>query len=265
MPKRAYPTPNRLHFCLGVFFIVAALLGLIALITKAPFPKRLIDFVHIGVAGILVQGVYLGGVFAAISIGVSASVSAIIVGVQPLLTALLAVRVLDEKLKPRQWIGFGLGLLGLILVVTKEFSWQSSDLFGLLLCIASLVAIAFGTIYQKKYCANLDLRSGSMIQFIAAGTLMLAIALVFEQRVVVWSAQFIFALTWLCLVLSVGAISLFFILIRRGEASRVAALFYLVPPVTTLLAWVIFSEVLRPLALFGMALSAIGVAMVVKN
>lgn len=263
--KAGIPYAEPFTFLTWRFYIVAVLLGLIALITKAPFPQRRIDYIHIAVAGILVQGIYLGGVFAAISIGVSASVSAIIVGVQPLLTTLIAGPVLGEQLKPRQWLGFILGLLGLILVVTREFSWQTTDMFGLVLCTASLIAIAIGTIYQKKYCANLDLRSGSMIQFIAAGTLMFVIALIFEKRVIVWNAQFIFALTWLCLVLSVGAISLFFVLIRRGEASRVAALFYLVPPVTVLMAWAFFGETLRPLAIVGMILSATGVALVVKK
>jgi len=263
--KAGLPYAEPFTFLTWRFYIVATLLFLIALLTKAPFPKRATDYIHIAVAGLLVQGIYLGGVFAAISLGVSASVSAIIVGVQPLLTALLAVRVLGEKLKPLQWLGFIMGLFGLILVVTREFNWQADDMFGLVLCTASLVAIAVGTIYQKKYCANLDLRSGSMIQFLAAGTMTLVIALLFEQREVIWSSEFIFALTWLCLVLSVGAISLFFILIRRGEASRVAALFYLVPPVTTLMAWAFFGEVLQPLAIVGMILSAAGVALVVKE
>jgi len=263
--KAGIPYAEPFTFLTWRFYIVALLLGLIAFATKAPFPKNRVDILHIAVAGLLVQGVYLGGVFAAISLGVSASVSAIIVGVQPLLTALLAVRILGENLKPRQWLGFILGLLGLMLVVTREFSWQADDMFGLVLCAASLVAIAAGTIYQKRYCANLDLRSGSMIQFLAAGTMTLVIALLFEQRDVIWNSQFIFALTWLCLVLSVGAISLFFILIRRGKASRVAALFYLVPPVTTLMAWAFFGEVLPPMAIVGMILSATGVALVVKK
>jgi drug/metabolite transporter (DMT)-like permease len=263
--KAGIPYAEPFTFLTWRFYIVAVVLGFIAVITNAPFPKRRIDYVHIAVAGLLVQGIYLGGVFAAISLGVSASVSAIIVGVQPLLTALIAGPILGEQLRPRQWLGFIVGLLGLILVVTREFRWQANDLSGLVLCVASLIAIAAGTIYQKKYCANLDLRSGSMIQFLAAGTMMLVVAFLFEQREVMWTAQFVFALAWLCLVLSVGAISLFFILIRRGEASRVAALFYLVPPVTTLMAWVFFGETLRPLAIFGMVLSAVGVAMVVRN
>ncbi len=263
--KAGIPYAEPFTFLTWRFYIVAIILGVIAIVTKAPFPKRHVDFVHIAVAGLLVQGIYLGGVFAAISLGVSASVSAIIVGVQPLLTAVIAGPVLGEQIKPRQWLGFMLGLIGLILVVSKEFSWQTTDVFGLVLCIASLIAIATGTIYQKKYCANLDLRSGSMVQFLAAGTMTFFIALLFEQRDIIWNSQFIFALAWLCLVLSVGAISLFFVLIRSGKASQVAALFYLVPPVTTLMAWAFFGETLRPLALFGMVLSAVGVAMVVRN
>ncbi|HLI12258.1 MAG TPA: DMT family transporter [Alphaproteobacteria bacterium] len=260
--KYGLPYVEPFTFLLLRFAVVSVILALVALVAGAPWPESWGQFGHIAVAGLLVQGVYLGGIFAAIHLGVPAGVSAIIVSIQPLLTAAVAGPLLGEQIDARRWLGLALGFAGVVLVVARTLHLSGANLAGLALCVMSLVAITAGTLYQKRYCAALDLRSGSLIQFAASALLMLALSALFEQRHVEWTSQFIFALIWVSVVLSIGAISLLFTLIRRGAASQVASLFYLVPPVTALMAYVFFGETLGPLALLGMAIAAVGVALV---
>lgn len=244
------------------FAAVAAGLGLIALVTGAPWPRSWTQAGHIAVAGLLVHGFYLGNVFSALDHGISAGVTALIVGLQPILTACLVKPFLGERVSARQWLGFLAGFGGVALVVSRQVTFTGADLAGLGHCAAALVGITLGTLYQKRFCSELDLRSGSAIQYIAAAVMVTVLAFAIERREIDWTPQFVFALTWLTLVLSVGAITALFILIRRGEAARVASLFYLVPPVTAVSAWFLFGETLGPLALAGMAIAVFGVALV---
>ena len=216
---------------------------------------------HYAVAGLLVHGVYLGGVYVGISLGVEAGVSALVVGLQPLLTAALAGAVLGERVTPRQWAGLGLGLLGVALVLARRLGHGPGGALGGLACAAALLGITAGTLYQKRHGAGMDLRTGSVVQFAAAGLATALLALLFEDARVAWTGEFVFALLWLVLVLSLGAVSLLHVLIRRGAAARVASLFFLVPPCTALMAWPLFGETLGPAALIGMALTAAGVAL----
>jgi drug/metabolite transporter (DMT)-like permease len=210
----------------------------------------------------MMQACYLGSVFAAIHYGVPAGLAALIVGIQPLLTAALVGKLLGEHVTPRQWLGFVLGLVGVALVVEHKLSFAGAELAGFLFCLLALAAITLGTIYQKKYGAGMDLRSGSVIQFAASAVAMGAVALVFEDMRVAWTGEFVLALGWLCIVLSIGAITLLFLLIRQGAAGKVASLFYLVPPVTALMAWAWFGETLGLVGILGMAIAAVGVALV---
>lgn len=244
------------------FVIVAAILGAVALATRAPWPRRRADLVHVIVAGLLLQGVYLGGVFAAISQGVEAGVSALIVGIQPLLTAALAGLFLAERVTIRQWLGLVLGLVGVALVVANKIGGGTGTPLGYALAVLALFGITVGTVYQKRFCAAIDLRSGNAIQFAVCVPVFLAFAWAFESMRVVWTPPFVFALAWLCLVLSIGAISLLYLLIRRGAAARVASLFYLVPPCTAVMAYALFGETLDLAALIGMALVVVAVALV---
>jgi drug/metabolite transporter (DMT)-like permease len=241
--------------------LAAGLLALVALATRAPWPSRPAELGHYAVAGLLVHGVYLGGVFVGISLGVEAGVSALIVGLQPLLTAALAGVLLGERVAPRQWAGLGLGLLGVALVLARKLGQGPGDALGSLACVAALLGITIGTLYQKRHGAGMDLRTGSVVQFAAAGLATAPLALLFEDTRVAWNGEFVFALLWLVLALSLGAVSLLYALIRRGAASRVASLFFLVPPCTALIAWPLFGETLGPVALLGMALTAAGVAL----
>lgn len=260
--KFGLPYVEPLTFLLVRLSIVAAVLGLVGLALQAPWPRRPVDVLHVSVAGILVHGVYLGGVFKAISLGLPAGVSALVVGLQPLLTATLVGPLLGERVSARQWAGFALGLAGVVLVVWEKLAYEPGYGAGLALSVVSLLAITVGTLYQKRFCSGMDLRTGTAIQYAATSALLLPLALGLETMEIRWTGEFVFALAWLSLVLSVGAIFLLFALIRRGAAARVASLFYLVPPVTALMAWAMFDERLGLPALAGMALAAIGVALV---
>jgi drug/metabolite transporter (DMT)-like permease len=242
--------------------IVAAILIVTAIATRAPWPRRRAEIFHVAVAGLLLQGVYLGGVFGAISHGVGAGVSALIVGVQPLLTAALAGPLLGERITPRQWLGLALGLGGVALVVANKIGSGTGTALGYGLAVFALIGITLGTVYQKRVCAGIDLRSGTAVQFTLCAIVFAGVAVCFETMHIDWSVPFLFALAWLCLVLSLGAISLLYLLIRRGAAARVASLFYLVPPCTAAMAYVLFGETLGASALAGMALAVLGVALV---
>lgn len=256
--KLGLPYAGPLTFLTLRFVLVAALLAVVALLTRAPWPNRR-ELRHYAVAGVLVHGGYLGGVFVGIALGVEAGVSALIVSAQPLLVAALAGVVLGERVTARQWGGLALGLLGVALVLAPKLGRGPGDMLGVVSCLVALFAITAGTLYQKRHGGVMDLRSGNAVQFTAAGLAVGPLAFAFEDNRIVWSGAFVFALLWLVGVLSLGAISLFYLLIRRGAASRVSNLFFLVPPTTALLGWLIFGETLGPLALAGMALAIAGV------
>jgi drug/metabolite transporter (DMT)-like permease len=212
-----------------------------------------------------VHGIYLGGVFVGLSLGIEAGLSALIVSLQPLLVAAFSRVLLGERVLPRQWVGLALGLAGVVLILFHKLGRGLGDGLGALACVAALLGITIGTVYQKRYCTGMDLRTGLAIQFAAAGLATTPLALLFEQGCVVWSGEFLFALLWLVLVLSLGAVSLLYMLIRRGAAASVSSLFFLVPSCTALIAWPLFGERLGPAALVGMALTLAGVALAMRS
>lgn len=263
--KLGLPHAEPLTFLLWRMALVAVVLLALSAWQKAPWPASWRAVGHIAVAGLLVHGVYLGGVFGALKQGLPAGTVALIVGLQPLLTALVAGPLLGERITGRQWLGFALGLAGVTAVVWEKLSLNVGGPLGIGLSVAALLGISIGTLYQKRHCSDMDLRTGTTIQYAATGTVLAIVAPFTETMRIDWAADFIFALVWLCLVLSVGAIFLLFALIRRGAASKVASLFYLVPPVTALMAWALFGEKLGPLALSGMVVTAAGVALVLRR
>lgn len=257
--KFGLPYAEPFTFLLIRMALVSSLLAAVAFAVRAPWPQSPRLVVHIAFAGLLVHGCYLGGVFAAIHLGLSAGVVAMVVGLQPLLTAALAGPLLGEKVTRGQWLGFAFGLTGVALVVSGKLADGPGALIGLPPAVAALVGITFGTLHQKRYCGGMDMRSGAAVQYVAAAAFYAVMALSFETMEVRWTGEFIFALGWLVLVLSVGAIFLLFAMIKAGAASKVASLFYLTPPVTAIMAWGLFGETLSPTALAGMALAAVGV------
>ncbi|MGC7403619.1 DMT family transporter [Pandoraea pneumonica] len=219
---------------------------------------------HLAVSGILIQAVYLGGVWAAIKHGVPAGLAALIVGIQPLLTALFA-RLIGEPVSRRQWLGLLCGFVGVGLVVANKVGVRGVGMGAIALCVLSLVAITAGTLYQKRFCAHFDLRVGTIVQFGAAFAVTLPAAWWLETMQVRWNAEMLGALTWSILALSIGAISLLFLLIRHGAATKVSSLMYLTPPTTAVMAWLLFGETLSPLSAAGMVVAALGVALVIER
>jgi drug/metabolite transporter (DMT)-like permease len=258
--KYGLPYAPPLEFLIVRFALVASLMTLVAFATRATWPRDRRQIAHIAVAAWLVHGVYLGGVFIALAAGMPAGTSAMLVGLQPIVTVLLARAWLGERISRLQWAGLVLGLIGVYFVVRHKIG-LGGDATALVAVMAALVGISVGTLYQKKYCAHVDLRSGAVVQFTACALLYAAIVALTGWHPIDWTPQFVFALGWSVIVLSVGAISLLYWLLRHGAAADVARLFYLVPPVTALMAFALFAERLDALALAGMALIAVGVAL----
>ena len=261
--KYGLPYAEPLSFLLIRYGLVIALMTVIALATRAPWPKDPKQLVHIGVSGVLVHAVYLGGVFVAIKHGLPAGVTALVVGMQPLLTALGAGWLLGEQVSGRQWSGLALGFVGVGLVVSGKFGEAALGPM-LVPALVALLGITAGTLYQKRFCAQFDLRTGSVIQFVPTAIVTAMAVALFEEFRIEWTPDFIFALGWLVLVLSLGAISLLNLLIRSGSAVNVASLFYLTPISTAVIAWVIFGEKLTLTAAVGMLLAVSGVYLVAR-
>lgn len=252
------PHTEPLTFLLIRYVIVIACMTLIAVVSGAPWPKSAAQWMHIGMAGLLVHGVYLGGVFIAISKGLPAGVASLVVGVQPLLTAVGAGWLLRETVLTRQWLGLLLGLVGVGLVVFNKLGGGFTA-YALIPAVVALLGITAGTLYQKRFCASFDWRTGSVAQFVPTAVTTGLVALLTEHFHVDWAGELVFALGWLVLVLSIGAVSLLNWLIRHSNAVNIASLFYLVPPCTALFAWLLFGETFTGLALVGMLLTVWGV------
>ncbi len=263
--KFALPYAPPVTFLLLRFGFVLALMLPIALALRAPWPATPAQVVHVSVAGVLLHGGYLAGVFTAIHAGMSAGLAALIVGLQPVLTAVVAAPLLRERVTPRQWLGLALGFGGVALVVAQGATLAGLTAFSGAMILIALLSITAGTVYQKRFCGAFDLRAGSVIQFVAAGLALAPFALLFEHEPVRWTGEFVFAMAWLVLVLSIGAISLLTLLIRRGAATKVASLFYLVPPFTAVIAFLMFDEQLSPIGIAGFAIAVLGVALVLRS
>ncbi|CAG9172172.1 DMT family transporter [Cupriavidus respiraculi] len=249
----------------GVLVVMAPFVAL----ARVPLPRRAgrtdwRQVGHIAIAGLFLQAGYLGGVWAAIKLGMPAGMTALIVGMQPVLTALASARM-GERLVASQWAGLLLGVAGVALVVANKMSGGAASPIGLALTLGALLSITVGTLYQKRYCPMFDLRMGSLIQFAAAALACLPFMYLYETRQVEWNAEMIGALLWSVLALSIGAISLLFLLIRKGAATKVSSLMYLTPPTTAVMAWALFGERFPPLAALGMVVAVAGVALVMRR
>lgn len=256
--KLGLPHAEPFTFLAIRFALATLLLGAIAMIFRAPWPASAREIGHILVAGALVYTVYLCAVFAAIAEGVATGTAALIAGLQPILTAAVVGRILGETVTPRQWIGLGLGLAGVTLVVWRKLAIAEGSDMGMALAVLAMLGLTAGAIYQKRFCSTMDLRTGTTIQLAASALSALVLALAFETRAVAWTGEFVLALGWLIVVLTVGAYMLLFHLLAIGEASKVASLFYLTPPTTAVMGYFVFGETLGILALIGMAAAVAG-------
>ncbi|MBV8538181.1 MAG: DMT family transporter [Alphaproteobacteria bacterium] len=261
----AYAEP--FTFLFTRFAIVVAAMLAASLVVGAAWPRGVMVG-HIAVVGLLMHASYLGGVFTAIMLGMPAGLIALVVGLQPILTAMIAGPLLGERVSGRQWLGLVLGFGGAAIVLAGGAGFAGPGGFGGPAIVASIVALlgaTGGTLYQKGYCAHVNIWTGAVIQYTAAGAALLVPAWLFETMHITWSGPFIAAMAWLTLVLSVGTVSLLYLLIRRGAVSKLASLFFLIPPTTALIAWAMLGETLSAQALAGMAVAAVGVALVQRG
>jgi drug/metabolite transporter (DMT)-like permease len=240
--------------------VVVGIMAVIVVVARPRWPDR-IGIVHSVVAGLLVHGFYLGGTAVAISHSIPAGLSALIPGLQPILTSTLANRWLGERVTPLQWMGLLLGLAGVALILHgRPMSGEAG--WGWLSSGVSLVSITSGTLYQRRYCRDIDWRAGNLVQYLAVTIFFTAGAFAFEDRIVHWTSEFVLSVAWLAVVLSIGSIGVLYWLIRRSAATSVASLFYLVPAVTALMAYVLFGERLDAVAIAGMIACAAAVFVV---
>lgn len=264
--KLGIPYAEPLTFLFVRFLGASILLLVLVPVFKEPWIRRWSHLGHASVVGVLLHGFYLGGVFIAIDRGVDAGFSALVVGLQPLCTVLLAALWLKESITQRKLLGILLGLMGVMVVVfDRGFSVQGLDKIGFAFCLFALLGITTATLYQKRFCADIPMVSGAAVQYLAVALVVLPLALRFEDNHIQWAPTFLFALSWLVLVLSLGAVLLLMLLLRHGEAGNVASLFYLVPPIVAVEAWLLFEEALSVIAILGFVMCALGVALVVRQ
>ena len=238
-------------------------------LSRAAWPRGREQWLHLAVSGVLMHAGYLGGVWAAVKSGMGAGTIALLVGLQPVLTAVWVSAMStssdgESRVSSRQWLGLALGLSGLLLVVWRKLGAGELTAWNLSLAAFSLLCITAGTLYQKRFVAPCDVRTANTVQLLAALAVSLPIALL-EQEPIVFHPHLIGAMAWSVIGLTLGGSSLLYLLIQRGAATRVTSLLYLVPPTTALMAWALFGESITPAMVLGMALTAVGVALVVRS
>jgi drug/metabolite transporter (DMT)-like permease len=233
---------------------------------KWPSDRR--QVLHLAVTGILMHAGYLGGVWAAVKAGMGSGLSSLIVGIQPVLTAIWLTSVGGHHVSRRQWLGLLLGFAGLVLVVSRKFGaggpGDSANWLNLSFAVMALFAITAGTLYQKRFVQPCDVRTANTVQLAAALVVTLPLALL-ETEPMHWNAELVGAMAWSVLGLTLGGSSLLYMLIQRGAAASVTSLMYLVPPCTALIAWVLFAEPITVTTIAGTALTAFGVSLVVRS
>jgi len=261
----AMPHAPPLGFLAVRYALSVGAFGVWIALSHAAWPKGRAQWLHLSVIGVLIHAGYLGGVWAAVKGGLGAGMAALIVGLQPLLTALWVSATGQERhVTLRQWFGLALGLAGLVLVVWHKLDLGEANAWTVGLALFALASITVGTLYQKRWVARCDVRTANCVQLIAA-LLLTGLLALFEQGAIELHPELIGAMAWSVLVLTLGGSSLLYLLIQRGAATRVASLMYLVPPCTALLAAWLFDESLSVLVLAGLVLCALGVGLVVRE
>jgi drug/metabolite transporter (DMT)-like permease len=243
------------------FAATTVLVGGFMLIVGAPMLRSRVEFGHAMAVGALIHFTYITGVLEAERHGVSAGVVALVAGLQPLVTAALSRPLLRERVRLVQWLGLVLGFAGVALVVYAKLAVAETTLAGVAYAGMALTGVTGGTLYQKRFCTGMDLRASLVVQIATAGLICFGLAVTTEHFTVHWTGSFVFAVLWLAIVVSIGAFSLFLLMLRRGAAARVTSLFYLTPPTTAVLGWLLFDETLGPLALAGRVVAVAGVAL----
>ena len=262
--KYAVPYAEPFTFLIARFGLAIVVLVLIALASRAPWPATVGDAGHSMVAGALLHGGYLAGVWWAIAQGLPAGIAGLFTALQPLLTALLAAPLLGEKVTPRQWLGIAAGFVGIVLVLAPRLGTVDVAALGdvampMIVNLGAIVSVTLGTFYQKRFVAGADLRTGTCLQYVGALVVVAPLALATEALRFDPTVTLLAALAWSVLVMSIAAIVLLMLLIRHGEVSRIATLIYLVPPLTALEAFILLGESLSSVQVIGMVVAASGV------
>ena len=241
-------------------------LFIIMQVKKSIWPSSGMAFIHLMVTGLLIHGVYLGGVFQAIKWEIPIGLTAMIIGLQPLGMAFIAGIILHERIIRKQWIGLIIGLLGLYLVLFEKFDLAIEGFFtgfsflAVLAVFGSLVGISLGTIYQKRFCSDMDLISGTLIQYLGAFILCIIMSLCFETGDIHWTNAFMITLAWQVFGLSIGAVLLLMTMIKQDALARVGSYFYLVPVLVAIQAWYLFDETMNFISIIGVLLIVFAVA-----
>jgi len=242
--------------------LTALCAGGLLLFIRPRWPATRRQAAHIMVSGVLLQTVYMTCIMYGMYLGVPIGVLALIAGMQPLVTAVAAGRVLGERVSAIQWLGFVLGFAGLAIVVWERLVFGDEPALGYWVAAMCPFLITLASLYQKRYCAEMDPWTGTFLQHVAAVPTQILVALVIETMVVDWTGELAFALAWLTLLLSFAAVNIYYALLRRGEASRVASYFYLSPPISAVMGWAALDQTFGWSALIGFAVSVVGVALV---
>lgn len=249
---------------LGVrFAVVSIIFGLIAIVLKSTWPDRK-TLLPTLLAGVLMHGVYLGGVFFAISKGTPAGISSLIVSIQPIITTFLALIFIKEKVRGIQWLGITAGMVGVTMVVMPRLG-GAVPMIGLIACLVAVHAMSVGTIIQKRYLGGLDLIAGNTLQAMAAAAFYGILLMTVETYYLEWTLEVTLSMIWIITTVSIGAVSILMILIRSGQMAATSSLFFMVPPVSALMGYILFDEVLGPMGILGVMVASFGVWLVNKS
>lgn len=263
--RYAMPHAPPLKFLAVRYALSSACFLVWVMAARVAWPRSREQVLHLAVTGVLMQAAYLGGVWAAVKAGMGSGLVALLVGIQPVLTAVW-MSFHGGRIAPRQWLGLVLGFAGLALVVARKLG-QGGEVSALTLSLAllALLSITAGTLYQKRFVAPCDVRSASAVQQLAALAVTSPLALLLEHSSIEWTVGSIGAMAWSVVALTLGGSSLLYMLIQRGSATAVTSLLYLVPPCTAVMAWLLFAEPITLLTVAGIALTAVGVSLVVRE
>ncbi|RDI37591.1 DMT family transporter [Aquicella lusitana] len=263
--KLGFPYAKPLSFLVVRFALTSFLLLLVALWMRSKWPSSWKETLHIGVSGIFLVCFFSVGTWVSMDMGVPPAISALITALQPIAVTVASYFVFNKKVAGKQWLGLILGLMGVGLVVGENAVFDAQYSVGILMSFLGLLGLTVGNLYQKRFCASMNIFTGGVIQSAVSGLLCLLLALSFDSLHVTWSGQFLFALGWMSVVISLGATSFLYILLRKGESHKVASLFYLIPAVTAVISYLVFKTTLDAVQITGMMLAAVGVALVNLN
>ena len=262
--RYAMPYAPPFKFLALRFILSVACFGVWAVLSRAAWPADRRQWQHLAVTGLFMHAGYLGGVWAAVKLGMGAGLVALLMGLQPVLTALW-VSGQGGKVAPRQWLGLVLGLCGLALVVWQKLGLGEVHAASVSLALLALMSMTMGTLYQKRYLQPCAVPTANFVQNLAAFALMAPLAWVLEREAMQFNSQLLGALAWSVLALTLGGSSLLYLLIQRGAATAVTSLLYLVPPTTAVMAWLLFGEPMTAVTVAGMVVTALGVSLVVRQ